>query len=224
MTPIDPHILKGISFIDPTTPIPDDLIEDGNLRLMPCEEMDRRLPGAARMLWCHKHARYGLINAELVSWLRDHIIGERKVIEIGSGHGDLAKHLHIHGTDNKMQERPQIRDHYARSGQPSIQYPAWVEKIDAVAAVRKHKPDVVVASWVTHWIDPRFPAPPGGGNMFGVRENEILDEAVTYVMLGNLFTHEHKPILKRQHTELYFPWLRSRSQQPHLDRIFIWEP
>jgi hypothetical protein len=40
--------------------------------------------------------------------------------------------------------------------------------LDAIAAIEKYQPDTVVASWVTHWIDPNLPVPPHGGNIYGV--------------------------------------------------------
>jgi hypothetical protein len=216
------HIHEGASILPDVEP-PGDLMEDGNIVLRTAAELDTYDRTRIRV-WCHRHGRYGLVTTELIEFLRE-LIGGRKAIEIGSGHGDLAKHLCIHGTDNKMQARPGVvAAYYKATGQPVISYPDWVEKVDGVAAVRKHKPEVVVGSWITHWIDPRLPVPPGGGNMFGVRENEILKLGVTYVMIGNLAVHEYKPILKLPHEELEFPWLRSRASRPDLDRIFIWRP
>jgi hypothetical protein len=143
-------------------------------------------------------------------------------LEIGSGHGDLAHHLDIRGTDNWCQTFPDVKEFYRVTDQPTIEYPQWVEKIDGLKAVWKHKPQVVLGFWVTHWINPRKNIPEGGGNMYGVEEDRLLKTDVTYCMIGNLETHGYKPILKRPHEEIRLPFLRSRALHPELDRVFIW--
>jgi hypothetical protein len=184
-------------------------------------------------LWCHHNARYGLPTKELVEWLREYI-GGREAIEIGSGAGDLAYHLGIKATDNKMQDDPtktllgptgqmvSVKEFYQMTGQPTIKYPDWVEKIEALDAVDKYKPQVVVAQWVTHWIDPNKPVPPGGGNVFGIKEDELLAKGVTYIMIGNRKIHGGKPILKLPHKEYQFSFLRSRRNDSD-DVVYIWE-
>jgi hypothetical protein len=106
--------------------------------------------------------------------------------------------------------------------QPVIRYPDWIEKVEALEAVQKYKPQIVVASWVTHWIDPHAPMPPGGGSMFGVQEDQLLATGVIYVFIGNLLVHHYKPIMKRPHRMIELPFLRSRANVPDNDRILIW--
>lgn len=195
-------------------------LENGAIKLLPAEFYDRADWTALR-LWCHKNARYGLPTIELVDWLKKQI-GNRKAIEIGAGSGDLCRHLGIIGTDNHMQEWPDVRLYYAATGQPVVKYGAWVERLDALEAVEKHKPDVVIGSWITHWIDPDLPVPPGGGNMYGVKEDEMLKLVDTYIMIGNLETHKAKPILNLPHEEFDFPWIKSRAKERNLNRIFVW--
>lgn len=202
--------------------LPDLLDQDGRLRLLPSAAYDDIAPDTLRY-WCNRNSRYGLPTSELIGWLRD-LIGNRKAIEIGSGNGDLSYHLGIPGTDNKMQARLDIAAYYMAMGQPVVDYPDWVQEMDALEAVRLHKPEVTIASWVTHWIDPELPPPVGGGNMFGVKEDVIIETGTTYVMLGNLAVHRHKPILALPHEEHALPFLRSRSLKPELDRVFIWRP
>jgi hypothetical protein len=81
---------------------------------------------------------------------------------------------------------------------------------------------VVVGSWVTQWIDPHLPPPPGGGNVHGIREDEIVASGVEYILIGNRSVHGDKRIMQLPHEELAFPWLRSRSQRPELNRIWRW--
>jgi hypothetical protein len=207
-------------YVDPAVPQPDLLGDDQIIKLLPAAAYDQ-FNWLGLRLWCHLHARYGLPTVELIEWLRIYI-GDRSAIEIGSGAGDLAHHLGITATDSKIQDAPEARIFYLAIRQPTIRYPAWVEKLEALDAIAKYHPQVVVASWVTHWIDPDKPPPPGGGCMFGVHEDRLLATGVTYVMIGNLGVHAHKPILQRAHREVRLPFLRSRARDPSLDRVFIW--
>ena len=200
--------------------LPDLLDTEGRLKLLPAVEYDA-IPRDALQLWCHNYARYGLPTVELIEWLREKIAG-RFTIEIGSGAGDLAYRLSIPATDNRMQEWPMIKFHYTMTGQPVIQYPEFVEKLDATAAVTKYQPDVVIASWVTQWIDPNLPPPETGGNAWGVKEDEILASGCEYILIGNQKVHGDKKIMAAPHVEYALPFLRSRATYPHLDRVWIW--
>lgn len=207
--------------ISADTPVPGDMLDDeGSLRLRPAADYDA-IPRDSLRLWCHLHGRYGLPTAETVAWLRD-FIGGRTAIEIGSGAGDLARHLGIPATDSHVQERPDVAAFYRATGQPTVRYPGWVERAEALEAVRRHRPEVVVASWVTHWISPDMPPPPGGGSVYGVREDELLGLGVTYVHIGNEAIHAAKPILRMPHGVHALPFLRSRASRPELDRIWVW--
>jgi hypothetical protein len=209
-----------IRVLDPSLALPDLIAEDGLLKLLPSSAYDDIPPDNLR-LWCHHHGRYGLPTVELVDWLRS-FIGSRKAIEIGSGAGDLAWHLRVRGTDNKQQEWPDVKRLYASMGQPVIRYPDWVKEIDALEAVRQYSPQIVIGSWITQWVDPSKPMPPEGGNMYGVKEDLLLAENVTYVLIGNEKIHGGKRIMTRGHEILPFPWLRSRATFQELNRIYIW--
>lgn len=201
-------------------PMPDWLDDNGLIKLHSAAEIDKVSP-QARALWCHVHARYGIPTQELIAWLKT-IIGNRRAIEIGSGSGDLAHHLGIQATDSRMQDNPEIRAMYQMTRQPTIAYPPFVRKLEALDAVEEYDPDVVVASWVTRWIDPDKPMPASGGSIFGVKEEKIVEKGITYVLIGNHSVHGNKDILKLDHRELNLPFLRSRSSKPDLNRVWIW--
>ena len=209
-----------IRSLPPDLPLPDLLDADGRLRLLPTAEYDR-IPPDSLQLWCHLNARYGLPTIELVAWLQKRIAG-RNAIEIGSGSGDLAFHLGIPATDNKLQKRRSIQAYYQTIGQPTIRYPKFVRNLDALDAVKEYRPDVVVASWVTEWIDPSLPPPPSGGNIWGIKEDEILVTGCEYIFIGNQTVHGSKKIMAQPHQELALPFLRSRANHPELDRVWIW--
>lgn len=201
-------------------PLPALLDANGQLSLLAAQQYNAIPPDALR-LWCHKHARYGLPTRELIVWLKD-LIGSRTAIEIGSGAGDLAFHLGIPATDNRMQEWPTIQSLYQAAGQPVIQYPGFVQTLDALDAVAFHQPDVVIASWVTEWIDPNLPPPPGGGNAWGVKEDKLLATGCIYILIGNEKIHGQKTIMRQPHREHALPFLRSRATYPALDRVWVW--
>lgn len=202
------------------TPLPDLLDEQGHLKLLSSAEFDA-IPRDALRLWCHFNGRYGLPTQELVAYLKKRIAG-RKAIEIGSGYGDLAYHLGIPATDSWIMTDPGVAAFYKAMQQPVINYPPFVEKIEALDAIRKYKPEIVIASWVTRWVDPNLPVPQGGGSIHGVKEDLLLATGVTYIFIGNLGVHGHKPIRNLEHQELIFPFVRSRAIDPSLDRVMIW--
>lgn len=194
-----------------------DLLENGKLKLLPASYYKSKGWGDFRT-FCHAHGRYGIPTYELVEYLQE-VIDARTALEIGAGAGDLGYHLQITMTDNKQQERPDIAAKYKLMRQPVIKYPKDVEKIDALDAVIKYKPQVVVASWIT----PYSPVEVSwGSNPHGIKEPEILDLVETLIIIGNLDTHWDKPIMKYKHEELFFDWLVSRGKNQSNNRIFIW--
>lgn len=193
---------------------------DGQLALLLTSEYAKFSWDAMR-LFCHKHARYGLPTKELVEFINKLIAG-RSAIEIGAGHGDLGFHLGITRTDSKLQATPQVKAIYQATGQPTIDYPKSVIKMEALAAVKHYKPQVVVASWVTEYCAPHDNPGANGGSIYGVKEGHILDRVETYIMIGNLMTHGAKKIRDRAHDLYQAPFLRSRAHQPEGDCVMIW--
>lgn len=166
-----------------------------------------------------KQGLYSLPTRELVEQLKTWI-GDKTALEIGAGNGVLAEALGIRATDNKMQLWPEIAQHYRALRQAPVVYGPSVEELDGNAAVLKYKPDVVVACWVTHlYREDRHHA---GGNMFGVNEEDVLENCKAYIHIGNSQTHQGKSIRNRPHRRYQMPWLVSRSMQPELNEISIW--
>ena len=172
-----------------------------------------------RALFGVRHAHYGLPTTELVAWL-DELIAGRRAIEIGAGSGVLSGALGIVGTDNRMQEWPQVRAHYERLRQPVIRYGARVRELDAAGALRALRPQVVVASWVTHRYDPSRHA--AGGNAHGVLEEAVIEGCETYVFIGNSHVHRDKPIWRLPHTRIEPAWVFSRAHNGSPDFVAVW--
>jgi len=55
-----------------------------------------------------------------------------------------------HEDDQRQQEDPAIRAYYESIAQPDLRYGDGVEKLSASEAIGKYKPEVALASWVTH--------------------------------------------------------------------------
>jgi hypothetical protein len=174
------------------------------------------IPLLDRRVWCMRNARYGLPTTELVEWLMK-LIGGRTVIEVGAGQGDLGAALGIPMSDNYCQQRPELIEYYARLGQAPTNPPLGVEMIEASDAISKHKPQVVVASWLTHRFNGET------GNMYGPDENDFLDgEVETYVHVGNENVHGSKSILRFKHEEIRSPWILSRAADQSKNVIWVW--
>lgn len=81
---------------------------------------------------------YCFYTRELIAELAA-MIASRKTLEIGAGDGTLTRFLkdrsvHITASDNY-------------SWQNAVEYPDWVVRLDACAALSQYKPEVVICSW-----------------------------------------------------------------------------
>lgn len=195
------------------------LDEEGRLRILPAE-FHEHTTLAERGYACLKNGLYGLPTLELCQWLAERIAG-RSAIEIGAGHGRLAEHLGIMATDNYMQhESSPLYETYLRMGQPPVHYGANVENLEALAAVKKYKPQVVIGSWITHRYNPREHW--RGGNQYGPDLRAILELIEEYVLIGNRVTHRDNPLWDIPHEIFYPPGLYSRAMRER-DFIAVWK-
>lgn len=192
--------------------------EDGKLRILPAS-VYKKIPHEDLIAWGHRKAYYGFPTQELCIWLLQVIAG-RSAIEIGCGHGVLGKYLTIPCTDSKIQARPDIIAHYKSMGQPIIDYPPHVEKLEAMDAVTRYRPRVVIASWVTQ----RFKEGDqlGNGLVDGVDEEELIKSVDCYIHIGHDNVHGKKRIKKYGHEEHRLPFLYSRAIDPTGNVINIW--
>lgn len=195
------------------------LDENGRLRILPAAYWATTTAQERAKLGM-RHGIYAFPTVELVERLRE-IIGDRSAIEIGAGTGVLAEALDIPATDSRQQDRPEIQLLYKALRQSTVPYGPNVLTMDGNQAVRRLKPQVVVAAWVTHkWDDKR---PQAEGNAFGVDELAILYRAELYVFVGNEKVHEGKAIWDQPHTIEYPPYLYSRAVNGSRDFLAIWE-
>ncbi len=103
---------------------------------------------------CREHNIFQLWNKEYIETLASEIkklIGEDLAVEVAAGDGMLSHWLREHGiniiaSDNmSWHEKGERHDR----DQP-VKTQSEVEKLDGVAAVKKYKPRLVIASWVEY--------------------------------------------------------------------------
>lgn len=196
----------------------DILLNNGLLKVVPANIL-AEIPQQHLTLFGHKHGFYCFPTVELAEWLK--IPGLENTIEIGAGHGALARYLGIPATDSKLMQNPEVALLYRLMGQPVTTYPDDVIKLDAVEAIKKYKPKTVIGCWVTHkYIEEEAARE---GNMYGVDEQWVLKNVDRYIIIGNEKVHGQKKILELSHKTYKFPWLYSRSVEPTKNIIYVWE-
>ena len=172
-----------------------------------------------RSAYCVRSGSYCLPTTELVGFLR-YVIGGRKAIEIGAGNGALAASLDIQATDSFQQIDPDVVAYYALLRSQTVRYGRNVDRVDALAAIAKYRPRVVVSAWVTHLYDPANSE--NGGNDQGIDEAKVIESCETYLMVGNRHVHRNKPIWALPHKVIEPDWLYSRAFNGTPDFIACW--
>lgn len=198
----------------------DSLLFDGNKRVLPLSShfYYKHVDLHDLRCWCFLHARYGVPTQELIDWLLK-IIAGRKAIEIGAGMGDLGYRLGIPMTDSYQQVTDPPTQLYMQAfKQVPTTPPPDVMKADAQTAVLRFKPQVVIGSWITE----RYMPGSEEGNMHGPREDILLKNCETYIIIGNEKIHGRKRILSLPHETYHFPWLISRASEPAKNVIYVW--
>lgn len=171
-------------------------------------------------LYCHFNGIYQIITDELIEWFKNNVV-LTNAIEIGSGNGTLGRALGIRLTDNWQQSKGQIALMYQLSSQPTIQYPADVEDIDGISAIKKYKPTTVIGSWITNIY--KAEEHQLGGNQEGVDELELIKLVDKYYMVGNLNIHCNNRLFRANHVTRcmhHEPYLYSRNQEKKKNFIF----
>lgn len=190
---------------------------DGQVKMVGFAEL-ADVPHDHVVVWCVRHGVYQIPTSELIEHLRQRIAG-REALEICAGHAPLGKFLGCRSTDNYMQLWPEIKAYYDALGQAPAAPPDYVERIDALEAVKKYQPQVVVGAFVTHRWKPGLRT----GNQYGPEEGEILALVEEYVHVGNIEVHREKPLRVVAHEETHYPWLVSRAFNPEQNRVMVWK-
>ncbi len=194
------------------------LDESGKLKIVPASAL-KEFRQEEISQFCAENGFYCIPTTELISFLKTEIDGD--AVEIGAGHGVIAKSLDIKACDNFMQLDPLIKAHYENLRQEIVPYDKkYVINKDANLYVNEFKPRTVIAAWVTHKFNPLEHW--REGNAFGVDEGEIVSKC-KYIFVGNKDVHKNKPIFDIPHKEIKKEWLFSRSMSSDENRIWVWD-
>lgn len=205
-----------VTYLDPI------LLDGPFMRLLPASDLLQLDPLHLR-IWCLKNARYQLVTAELVAFLLYCIRG-RSAIEIGSGMGDVCHHLGIQGTDSGLQTTPAMIAYYMAMGQAPTVPPPSVERLDALDAVQRYEPQVVIGCWVTQKYQPGDEVRKVGSNIWGVDEPAILHAGIEeYIHVGHYDSHGDKRIITPATTCFCPSGVLSRAEHQHRNTIWRWQ-
>jgi hypothetical protein len=90
-------------------------------------------------------------------------------------------------------------------------------------AIKKYRPKVVVAAWVTQLYQDGDTPKKIGSSIHGVDEAWVLDNVETYIFVGNEHVHKDKRILSRPYREIRNPhYVVSRAFDQTQNVIWIW--
>ena len=194
------------------------LDEQGIIKLQPAD-FYKTIDNADLRVWCICRAIYQLPTVELIEWLKANFNLDR-AIEIGAGNNYLYHHLGIVGVDNYSEQIPAVKLVHEILNQPSTDPPPTVEKIEAIAAIKKYQPETVITSWAT--LKTEDPEGIDAGHSYAPDEDKILDTGVTYVFIGNEHNHGDRSVMSKPHKTYYFDWLVSRGYYPKKNYICVW--
>jgi hypothetical protein len=192
----------------------------GRIKLLPAS-VYKGIDPIHLMAWGTWQARYSFPTIELIEWVKAKI-GDRKAIEVGAGNGDLGYYLGIPQTDSYCQLIPWVQLYYRMNGQVPTNPLPDVQKLDAIEAIDKYKPQVVVGSFITQKAYDDSPNDGKSGNCYGPEEENILSRADCYIHIGNDSPHGNKRIKKHPHEVLRFDWLVTKCMDPAKNAIYVW--
>lgn len=170
-------------------------------------------------LFMNRESLYVLPTEELIDFL-DKEIGEHDAIEVGAGRGIIGRELSIRTTDSYQQAcDADTRRMYQLLQCPTIRYPKYVERLDAVSAARKYRPHTILGCFVTH----KWRGDTQSGNDLGIDMTKMFSFVRRFILVGNKSVHRDNPLMNLPHREIELDGLITRSFNQELNRIFIWE-
>jgi len=194
----------------------------GSINPVPAAQI-RALNPEAVLAYCHKYGIYQIPTLELITWIARYT-ANRNSLEICAGMGDLGRILGIRSSDSYMHLFPIVREAYERMQQPITAPPSSVEKLEALEAVKKYNPEVVIASWASEFS--ATPIPGRRTSPFGIHERQIWEHGSvdTYIVIGNHEVHDKRlPHLTPHEAVEGAPWLVSRAFDQKANFAYVWK-
>jgi hypothetical protein len=196
------------------------LLEDGLLKVLPAI-IYRKIKNHHLALYGHHKGFYSFPTIELADWIKE-MANISSAIEIGAGHGALARYLGIPATDSKIAlKNPLVKRFYDFFKQPVVSFPDDIIEMESLEAIQYFRPRTVIAQWVTHKYNSEISEV--NGSLHGVDENFIIENVDTYIVVGNENVHGKKPVLQLPHKVYKFPWLFSRTLNHDKNVIYVWK-
>jgi len=193
---------------------------------------------------------YTFPTLELCEWLSSQIdddpeLEPHSAIEICAGTGWIGRQLGIPITDIKNMSNPIVKDIMFRNISVPTIYGDDTEQLEALEAVNKYLPDIVIGSFVTSKkrvdrkdkkaaMTLRVNLPYGGhidtNLMDSIREEvrvgvdieKIVRKVYKVILVVNTRTHMNESYFNIPHQTLSFPWLVTRGDNSQ-SRILIFE-
>lgn len=210
--------LKTISRHTDIKPVMDGVYRNGEFQILG-KEFWSQFSSDQIHLFMNQETLYVLPTEELIDFL-DKEIGEADAIEVGAGRGIIGHELSIRTTDSYQQSADSdTKMMYKLLGCPTISYPKYVEKIDAVSAARKYRPHTILGCFVAH----KWRGDTKSGNDLGIDMTKMFSFTRRFILVGNKHIHRDNPLMKLPHREIEVDGLITRSFNQEMNRIFIWE-
>lgn len=91
--------------------------------------------------FCQRQGLFHVFTREYVRILAAHLSrpAHRRIVEVGSGSGRLAGAMRAEGLDVLATDP---------GGWEGVEPPSWVERANTAAALARHRPDLVIGSWL----------------------------------------------------------------------------
>lgn len=198
------------------------IADNGDLNVLP-SEFYKQFTQEDISTFCTREGYYSLPTEELIEFLKNEIGTEEKVIEIAAGNGVYGRELGIVSTDSYLQKlNPQVKLAYEQTQQTIVPYGNDVKPLEAMEAVRKYKPRIIVVAWGTHKFDRKKPLEKG--NQYGIEYEKIMayQSVEKIILIGDLEIHKFNPVHKKATRIIQEDWIVSRSTQ-NKNAIIIYE-
>ena len=198
------------------------ITDNGDLNVLP-SEFYKQFTQEDISTFCTVKGYYSLPTEELIDFLKNEIGNEEKVIEIAGGNGVYGRALGIVSTDSYLQKlNTQVRLRYEQTQQTIVPYGSNVKPLEAMEAVRKYKPRIVVVAWGTHKFDRKKPIEEG--NQYGIEFEKIMayQSVEKIILIGDLEIHKFNPVRKKATRIIQEDWIISRSLR-NQNAIIIYE-
>lgn len=184
--------------------------------------------------WMHWYGVYTLPTTELNDYIFKKFFPEdewpddrmdNEVVEVAAGYGMLGRMLGIKMTDSYVQQKNKlVSQYYDLNGQPRINYPPDVIRMEANKVPVVYHPHTIIGSYVT-WGNKNFDVCMLlGASEHGPIVEDLYEKVNRIILIGNTTIQAHVtyPIRVYPYVEYKdIPGLITRSK-PSENRIWVW--